>query len=315
MTKQKKVLLCCGIAIAPLLALVATLLRTIALFREFDKDTGYFHASAPTNRAYLIICAVAVLLFLAFAIIARRDLSTPTLGSGLSILFSAAYFLVTLAVSAISNFISTAGATTGLTKFFWIVSAVTALLAIAYFALFLIRAQSQGIRHGLLGMAPAFFALFTAILLYFDRSIQMNAPAKLLHMAAFLLLACYFLWESRALLGSVKNAPYYFVTAVTLLLSLSASIPNLLYNLIENGALVLSSIYDFVLLAAALYTLARLVQLFPYELPSTHRMVQQFLRSRAAEAADTPATDEAPAAEPSEAPVSEDTAGDTTEQA
>lgn len=312
MTKQKKLLLVCGVIFAPVLALIALILRAAALFTEYNKAAGYFTAGSVLHTAYLWVLAVSVALFLVFAIVCRKDIPTPTFRGSLSILFSSAFFLVTLAVSALSGFLSIPAAEAGLPRFFWVISAAGALISLVYFGLFFRRDQAQGVKHGLLSLAPAFFALFTAILFYFDRTVQMNDPAKLLHLATFLLLAGYFLGEGRGIFGRACRPLYYFFTATVLLFSASASVPNLLYNLIEGKILVLASVYDFVLLAAALYTLARLLQLLPYEYPSVHRMVQQFLQGTAAaateeEAAEEPAAEEEAAPEaPAELPAEEE---------
>lgn len=286
MTKQKKLLLVCGIIFAPVLALIALVLRSAALFTDYQATTGYFAKGGTLYNAYLWVCAISILFFLIFSIACRKDIPIPAYRNSLSILFSSSFFLVTLVVSTLSGFLAIPAAPSGLIKFFWVISAINALVSLGYFGLFFRTTETGWQNHGLLGLAPAFFALFTAILFYFDRTTQMNAPAKLLHLAAFLLLACYFLAESRGILGNANRPLYYFLTATTLLFSASASIPNLLYSLTAGTVLVLASIYDFVLLAAALYTLARLFQLLPYEYPSVHRMVQQFLRSTATAAAE-----------------------------
>lgn len=294
MTRQKKLLLVAGLVFTPVLALIAVILRSAALFAEFDKGTGYYIASPVLRTAFLWVAAAAVLLFLLLPLFCRKDLPTPAYRNSLSVLFSSASFIVALAVGALFSFMAVPSASSSLTGFFWVIAAISALLSLVYFALFFKGSEAAGNRHGLLGLAPAFFSLFTAMLLYFDRSMQMNAPAKLLHMLAFLLLACYFTAESRCLLGRACRPLYCFLASAAVFFTASASIPNLLYHLVERKTLVLSVVYDFILLAAALYTLARLLQLLPYERPLVHKMVEALLRREAetaAEAAEPPAED------------------------
>ena len=88
-------------------------------------------------------------------------------------------------------------------------------------------------------------------------------------------------YESRGILLQAKPALFCFLAAASLLFSAAASIPNLLYHLVAGRALALHSAYDFLLLAAALYTLARLLQMLPYERPAIHGLVQSILRRRA----------------------------------
>ena len=284
MTKKEKLLLVIGIIFAPVLALIATIFRALSLFTELDKATGYFTPPAFLNTAFFCVAGVAVLLFFVFSLICRKRFTPPTYRNSLSIFFSSAFFIVTMAVATLLAFFSVPTAATTLTKAFWIIAAISSLLSLVYFSFFFTREQAHGSAHGLLGLAPSFFCLFTAMLFYFDRTMQMNNPAKLLHLLAFLLLACYFTAESRGILAEAKPAFYYFLAAAAMLFSSAAAIPNLLYNLMEGKALVLASVYDFVLLAAMLYTLARLLQLLPYECPLVHRMVQIFLRRAQEEA-------------------------------
>lgn len=303
MTKQKKLLLVAGLIFTPVLGLIAVILRAAALFAEFDKDTGYYIASPVLRTAFLWVAAVAVLAFLLLALFCRKDLPAPAYQNSLSVLFSAAFFIVALAVGTLFSFMSVPAATSSLAGFFWVMAALSALLSLLYFALFFKGSEAAGNRHGLLGLAPAFFSLFTAMLLYFDRSIQMNAPAKFLQMLAFLLLACYFTAESRCLLGRACRPLYCFLASVTLFFASAASIPNLLYHLVERKTLVLSVVYDFILLAAALYTLARLLQLLPYERPLVHKMVEALLRREAEATAETAEAPTEEKAEETPAPI------------
>lgn len=284
MTSKAKLLLVIGIILAPVLTLISTILRAAALFTEFDKESGYFSSPAILHTTYLWVAVIGLVLFIAFSILCRKHFYTPTYRNSLSVLFSSAFFVVTLAVAALLGILAIPTATSALTKIFWLIAVVSAVLALVYFALFFIKEKAGGSIHGLLGLAPAFFCLFTAMLFYFDRTLQMNAPAKLLHLLAFLLLASYFTAESRGILAETKRPFFYVLASASMLFSFSSAIPNLLYNLIEGKVLVITSVYDFLLLAAALYTLARLLQMLPYEYPSVHRMVQLFLQRTQEEA-------------------------------
>ena len=306
MTKHKRLLLICGIIFTPFLSLIALILRAAALFTELDAARGYFQSRSPLHTAYLWVVAISILLFFMLAILCRKEFPAPSLRGSLSVLFAGAFFLVTMAVAAISGFLSVPAAPAGLTKLFCVISAIGALISLVYFGLFFRRDEAQGMRHALLGLAPAFFALFTAILLYFDRTTHMNEPPKLLHLSAFLLLACFFIGEARALLGQPCRPLYYFTTATALLLCATASVPNLLYNLLRGQVLVLTTVYDFVLLAGALYLLARLLQILPYELPAVHQMVQHFLNTAAETAGEE--AEESESGEPLEALPAEEEA-------
>ncbi len=306
MTKSKKLLLTCGILLVPLATLITVILRAAALLTQFNGESGYFMHSETLYTAFLWAFAVAFLLFVLAAILTRRSIGAPPFRPSLTILFSSSFFMVTLLVATVYALLSLGNMTDLLPRLFLIVAAVCAVATLIYLGLFCRPQEPGGVRHGLLGLPPAFFALFTAILLYFDRAGQMNAPAKLLELSAFLLLSCFFLVESRCLFGAPQPAFYFFVSAATVLTAASAALPNLLYTLIEGRALVLSTVYDFVLLAASLYIFARLLQLLPYETPSMHRMVRRLLMraeaAAAAEAEEKEDAEEAPAAKTEETP-------------
>ena len=277
MTVQKKHWLTAGIIFAPIFSLVAVILQCVSLFREFDGERGYFAESAPVRTALLAFIAVALLVFAVWAVIFRREFSPPVYTGSLTVFFSSSFMVVTLLVLAISGFLAIASAK-GTVAAFLLLASIFALVSAIYFALFLHPASPINTKRGMLGIAPAFFALFMAMILYFDQSAQMNHPAKLLSLLAFLLIAVYGLGECRGLFCRQAPALQFFFTAVAMLISAVASVPNILYTLIEGRELVLSTVYDFLLFAYSLYMLARLLQMLPYDLPMTHSMVRGFLQ-------------------------------------
>lgn len=294
MTVQKKHWLTAGILSAPLLSLIAVILQCISLFREFEEDRGYFAASAPVHTALLCFSAVAVLSFAVWAVIFRREFSPPVYTGSLTVFFSSSFMVATLLVLAISGLLTIASAA-GMVAAFLLLASILALISVVYFALFLHPASPISTGRGMLGIAPAFFSLFMAMVLYFDQTTQMNHPAKLLSLLAFLLIAIYSLGECRGLFCRQAPALQFFLTATAMLVSAVASVPNILYTLVKGQELVLSTVYDFVLFAYGLYMLARLLQMLPYDLPMTHTMVRGFLQKEEEALAaedDTPAQEE-----------------------
>lgn len=277
MSVRKKQWLTVGILTAPLFSLVAVILQCISLFREFEGERGYFAAKAPIHTALLWFTAAAVLIFLVLAVIFRREISSPVYTGSLTVFFSSAFAVVTLLVFAVSALFSVAGAPS-MVAVFLTLAVLAALVSAVYFGLFLHPSTPMGTKRGMLGLAPAFFALFLAMILYFDTEAQMNHPAKLTALLAFLLTAVFALGECRGLFNRQAPALQFFVTATAMLLASVSSIPNILYTLVKGRVLVLSTVYDFLLMAFALYMLARLLQMLPYDLPMTHRMVRGFLQ-------------------------------------
>lgn len=277
---QKKHWLMVAIASSPFLALVTVLLQCVSLFTEYEEDRGYFASSAPLHTAVGVILAIAFLLFLVFTITLRRELSTPSYAETLSVFFSAGLSVVSLVMYAIFTVIAFTKAS-GFVGALMLLSALLACAAAVYFACFLFPTAPQTTARGMLGLSFVFFCLLASFILYFDMSTQMNAPAKLLSLFTFALLTLYALGECRGLFGRQSPALQYLLTAFCLLLSLTASVPNILFTVVRGKELVLSTVYDFVLLAFGLYLLSRLIQMLPRVLPVTHPLIRVFLRDDA----------------------------------
>ena len=274
---QKKHWLYFAIAAAPVLSVLTVILRCVALFTEYEQDRGYFGSKAPVNATVLILLAFGFVLFLTLGIVLRRELSTPSYVGTLSIFFSAGFSAVSLAVYAVFTIIAFVQ-TSGFISILMLLSALLALVGAVYFAFFLFPTPAETTARGMLGLSFAFFCLLSSFILYFDMSEQMNAPAKLFSLLTFVILTCYALGECRGLFGRQSPALQYLLTALGLVLSLTAAVPNILYTVTRGKELVLSTVYDFVLLAFGLYLFARLLQMLPRALPVTHPLLRVFLR-------------------------------------
>lgn len=305
--KHKKALLFSAILAVPLLSVAAVVLRAIALFTAFDgKD--YFLQSSPLPSAFLVLTLASAFVFLLFALIARKKLSIHIAErTELSILFSCAFLSVSLAVTIFVSILSALQTTGPYIPLFYALIAAFGAVSIGYFS-YALRSlpPTRSTFRTYLSLAPCLLSLACAILLYFDQSTQMNAPAKLLSLAAFLFLACAFLVECRFYLSAPSPAMRYLTLAIAFYLSLSVALPNLIYTLTRGTVLSLSTVFDFLLFAFALYLLSRLFELLPEESREVHCMVKAAVVENA-EKADTEETtppssdEETPAGEAPEA--------------
>ena len=182
-----------------------------------------------------------------------------------------------------------------------------ALLSIFYYSFFLRNKEmATSTLRTYLALAPALLSLACAILLYFDQSMQMNSPAKLLALAAFVSLTFAALVECRFYAEPPKGAFRYLSLAVAFYFTMTASVPNLIYTLVHNKVLMLSSAYDFLLFAFGLYLLARLCALLPEGEKKTHALVREAAEAPTEEEAPAPTEEEAaPAPGEEEIPVEE----------
>ncbi len=306
--KQKKALLFSAILSVPLLSAAAVVLRAIALFTAFD-GKEYFSPDSPLPSAFVVLTLAAAFVFLLFALIARKKLTIRTAEkTELSILFSSAFLSVSLAVTVFVSILSALQTEGPYIPLFYALIAAFGLASIGYFS-YALRSlpPTRSTFRTYLSLSPCLLSLTGAILLYFDQSTQMNAPAKLLSLAAFLFLSCAFLVECRFYLSAPSPAMRYLSLAVGFYLALSSSLPNLIYTLARGTVLSLSTVFDFLLFAFALYLLANLFELLPEGDRDTHCMVKDavlFEESKEAAAEEKP--EDAPAEEtPAEATAEE----------
>lgn len=317
--KQKStILVLCAVLAVPLLSLAALILRAIALFTDFGSG-DYFLSLSSLPSAYLFLSLAAVLLFLLFAIIARKRLAlapSPE-AAELPLLFSSAFLSLTLAATLIVSVFSVTMTGDPLIAFFHALIAALSGITVAYLSFFLRGiAPAHSLPRTYLSLAPALLSLSVAILLYFDHTTQINAPAKLLSLAAFLALAFAFLIECRYYFASPKPAMRYLTLGIGFYLSISASLPNLIYTLVRGRALVLSSVYDFLMFAFALYLLARLIELLPQRDREAHSIIRNAVATAAEDdTAKDEGETEAPVDGEEEAPLEASNEGKTEEVA
>lgn len=265
-----------GILLAPLFTLAGILLQCVILFGGYDADSGYFaNAPLPVKLIPILFCVAALTLFI-YALAIRRNISPAPNNRGLTVLFSGAFLAVTLAVAAICTAFALHDTTDVYLRFISIAVLVSEISSFIYMALTMRGDRLPALRAAL-SVAPTVYALFAAMYLYFDKAMQMNAPVKLLQLAAYLMLACYGLSECRNIIGRKKPALNFFVMSLALILCGVASVPSIIYTAVYNTATVLTVAGDFVLFAFFLYLLARLFQLLPSESPALHRMVGMIL--------------------------------------
>lgn len=308
--KQNKALLLTAVIAVPVLSVAAMILRAVALFTAFDgKD--YFLSSSQLPSAFVVLTIVSLLVFLLFAVLSRKTLAAGSPArTELSLYFSSAFLSLSLLALAFVSVLAAVGTKTPLMPIFHTALAVLALLSVLYFLLFLKNVTvAPASPRAYLALAPAFFSLVGAILLYFDRSTQMNTPAKLLSLATFIALSFVFLVECRAFAVAATPARRYLTLAIGFYFAITASLPNLIYTLVRGGELMLSSAYDFTLFAFALYFLARLLQMLPEAEKEAHPLVRELAEQGESEqdgdgvAPDT--AEEAPAEESESAPIEE----------
>jgi hypothetical protein len=127
-----------------------------------------------------------------------------------------------------------------------ILTAVLSAVLAVYFVLNLLLSKHQNRTRANLALVSVFFFASYAGYLYFDTSLPLNAPNKLVDQMAYLFLAVFFLYETRLALGRAKWRGYIAFGFIGALLTAYSSIPSIIYIIVEKNS-VSSSIYESVL--------------------------------------------------------------------
>lgn len=268
------------------LVAVAVLFRTLNLFFFYEADIGYYAQGAVLPTVFRLLLIVATALFAVYAGILSEK---PSPAPKTTVLSSVAALIVgaTFAVTALLRYCRSVTEMTRLDVFLF----ATGGLAAVYFILLGLHKRPQ---------IPALVTGFGAILwfgcilvsAYFDVTVPMNAPEKLV-----LLLACLggmllMLGETRMACSVPKSRFYLFaLSAGTLYLCVSA-IP----SLIADAAGILNArdlgYADFACLALGLFGVVRLIMPFAHAEEATDKAIseQEVSDEAESESTDTPAT-------------------------
>lgn len=265
-----------GVLLAPVLALLGIILQSVALFVSYDPSSDYYVGTFRLPAFLPLFFGCVGLLLLIYTLAIRRRIPAAPNENTLTVYFSGAFLILALTVAALCTVFSLPAQEDIYLRVLAIGAAVTAFASFIYMALVLRKDRLCRLRSAL-SVAPVLFALISAMYLYFDKSLQMNAPYKLLQIFAYLLLACYGLSECRNMIGRAKPALNFFVSSVTAVACACASLPTVIYTAVRQESAGLSIAGDFVLFAFFLYILARILQLLPSDSIALHRLVGSFL--------------------------------------
>ena len=292
--KKRKTLKIYAVA-AAIATVVAVVLRTVILFCFYDIEIGY-HSEGFVTSFFEIFCVLSVLFFVSSIFAVKRD--TPTAdgnGRGLFVkLGSAAAFLSFAAYFSMSVFSTTLVASSAA---FDLLSKITALMGIVYFAIGVFAPNTNKNIRGLLGFGVIIWCIYALAITYFDIYVQLNSPDKILLHLALISIMIFIVSELRCFVLQMKKGFYLFsACAATFFCSLS-SIPSFLFGY-SIGEMNKYYIYDIVIFAIGIYSLGRLVS-FSFD---------------KAVCVDQPSGEQPSEEQHSEEPVSEEQSSDTYEE-
>ena len=224
----------------------AITLRTIAAIKFIDKygyysDKLLFYISAA-------IVALGVLFFLGYIFFERKDIKLiPSFDSPASYapsgVVAVALVLMGTNLFKISSSINSINP---LVKPISIVCAILAILSALYFAVSTLWIKRRSMKRADLGLVTLVFICCYVAYLYFDTTLPINAPNKIVDQMAYLGAALFFLYETRLSLGREKWRSYIAFGFIAALLLAYSSIPSLIVYFV-NGNVISNSIYESVL--------------------------------------------------------------------
>ena len=242
---------------------IAVVLKTVCLFYFYDADIGY-HSQGIVTSLFEVFCLLSTLFFASSIFCVKRYTPAPDgkgnnllvkIGSAVAMLAFAAYFgAVVFSTDLVTS-----------TTAFDLLSKITALMGIVYFAIGVFAPDTNKNIRALLGFGVIIWCIYVLGITYFDIYIQLNSPDKVMLHLALISIMVFIVCELRCYVFEIKKGFYIFsVSAATLFCALT-SIPSFIYGYFI-GEMNQYYIYNIVIVAVGMYSLMRLISFaFIYE--------------------------------------------------
>ncbi len=209
---------------AALLTVLCTLLRTVGLFKYYDREAGYFQSGELVPEALKWLCIIAPVLFAFAGPFASKVKVGPAftgsaskIGSAVAavMVFAHAVYLVFYCLSYVEGSLLIPG-----------LFLAFAVLSALYFASGVTKKADKENR-ALLGFAVIFYATAGLAKSYFDFKTTMNSPDKLLLQVAYMAVMLYMLAETGLLIGAKKSGRFTVFSFLAFFFCTVSSVPAL----------------------------------------------------------------------------------------
>lgn len=251
-----------------LTTLTSVVLRTVAAFLHYDKNTGYYNDKLLINASVYILLAALIFTFthIFFSEHSKRlvaSFSGPEtyVPSGIVICALAFY-----AAESFESFIAKGGFDSLIrsnalnkTLAFEIALAMLAVAAIAYFALTSLITDISNTARAIFGICAVSFFALASTAIYFDASFPINAPNKLTDQMAHLFVSLFFIYEIRISLGRELWAAYRTFGMIGAALAAYSSIPAIIFRIFGGGEISSGLYGSIVMLSIFIFILCRLI--------------------------------------------------------
>ena len=209
--------------------LFATARCALSVFLLDARYGVYYHSSVLPNLFHIIIAAVCV----AIATVAFKK-SMPrgedyTFPHTDFIAFTAFASALLLMFDLLTSLYDVFLKNTEPSKFD-IVEMCFCVPAIMYFFALTVKKRKYALPVAITSFFPTAWCAVCLIRIYFDNSVLMTSPNKIIGQVALLAAMVYFLGESRAQLGIISHKLYLITASVSPILLLTSAIPNILFS-------------------------------------------------------------------------------------
>ena len=215
------------VALMLLITAVAVSFRTYACLTVLEYSWGYFSNGIPAavGSAFIAACTVFCITYIFFAerISIRPSFSSPANYVPTALIATALAFV---AISLISSFNETAKSP--MSPIISAAAIVFAFLSIVHFFLNAHLTEAVTELRGYFSLCTVLFLALYASFLYFDPTLPINSPNKLVDQLAFLFSALFFLYEARISLGRERWRPYVAFGLLASAFTAYSSIPSLI---------------------------------------------------------------------------------------
>ena len=262
MTNKARITYAVSLIVSLVLAVAAAALRTYVLLTSFDEGTGNFDPT-PFYDAFLILIAVSVLLVIIPLILLRSMNDLRVRHDDVPSIFASAFTTVALVMYAVYSFIQVAqGTHSGMPLVFSIISAVTALASVPYFVCSLSGVKASEGTRSVFATLNVLFGCMLAFFFYTENTLYITSPIKILHIASAMVIAFFFIGESRIALNRVIWNFYACVAFPAFIVTFADAVSCLIYIPVNTSEGIGASAYCFLILAYSIYIFARLLSVY-----------------------------------------------------
>ena len=241
MTQKKRALLI-YLALLGVTIVSSIALRTVAILKDFNPSTNFFEDKTLIDAASYIVGLGCLILF-SYTFIAKKDEKliasfttpltyVPTGAVIISFIFFAIENLIEVKSYALP--LELLAAFKNATASFKFYLAILAILSLGYFILAAMSEKHTSDSRSFYGLCSVVFFAFYASYLYFDTTLSLNAPNKIVDQMAYIFAALFFLYEVRISLGRECWHLYMCFGFIASALTAYSSVPSLVYYFVKD---------------------------------------------------------------------------------